>query len=698
MRIRTLAAAVTACAITGSPVVALAQPAPENLDLSFLATTDVHGHIYDFDYFTNQPYPADDALGLTHVSSIVKKVRADRGADKVFVFDNGDSIQGSPLTSYYANQENILKTGKEHPMATANNLIDYDVQVVGNHEFNYGLEFLERYQSQVDFPLVGANVIDDATGEPMFDPYTIVEREIDGKTVKVGVIGVTPPGSAVWDKQHLDGKAHFEDIVTSAKKWAPKAKQAGADVVVALAHSGKDPEGSSWDPKAKTDDLSTSVAREVPDIDIVIAGHSHQDEPEEYVKQVDGTQALVTQPKFWARSVSEVGLSLVPNEKGGFEVDWSEDNKPKVTPHYSGDAPEDKELKDALKVPHEKTIKHVNKVVGQATETMSAKTSRYEDTAIVDFISHVQADTVRNALKDSEYKDLPVISQASPFSRTAEFKKGDVTIRDVAGLYVYDNTLSGVKINGKQLREYLEWSARYFKQVDEGAEFNPEEVTNAPDTERGRDIPDYSYDAVTGVKYDINISKPEGERIENLRLEDGSELKDSDEFIMAINNYRASGGSGYPVSDLPEVYNDQIAIREAIVDWTVKNKTIDPKDFFVESWWLTSSTRPVEDEPGEEKPGEEKPAEDKPGKEKPGEDKPSEDPTEGSPTDKPSEDAPSQKPGDDSNDSDGSDNEAGKNSSNPLPRTGAQIGVALGVGVALLAAGAVISVATRRKN
>ena len=200
------------------------------------------------------------------------------------------------------------------------------------------------------------------------------------------------------------------------------------------------------------------------------------------------------------------------------------------------------------------------------------------------------------------------------------------------------------------------------------------------------------------MKYDINISKPVGERIENLRLEDGSELKDSDEFIMAINNYRASGGSGYPVSDLPEVYNDQIAIREAIVDWTVKNKTIDPKDFFVESWWLTSSTRPVEDEPGEEKPAEDKPGDEKPGKEKPGEDKPSEDPTEGSPTDKPSEDAPSQKPGDDSNDSDGSDNEAGKDSSNPLPRTGAQIGVALGVGVALLAAGAVISVATRRKN
>lgn len=677
MRIRSLAAAVTACAITASPVAALAQPSADSLDLSFLATTDVHGHIYDFDYFTDKPYPEDDRLGLTHVNTIVKQVREERGDDHVFVFDNGDNIQGSPLTSYYANQENILKTGEEHPMATANNMIGYDAQVVGNHEFNYGLDFARAYEEQINFPLLGANVIDDKTGEPAFDPYTIVEREVEGKTVKIGVVGVTPPGSAVWDKQRLEGKVHFEDIVESAKKWAPEAKADGADVVVALAHSGKDPEGSSWPDSKMTDDLATSVAREVPDIDIVVAGHSHQDEPEEYVTQVDGTQALVTQPKFWARSVSEVNLSLKENGEGGFDVDWSDDNKPKITPHYFTDVPEDQELKDALKVPHEKTVKHVNTVIGTATETMSGKTSRYEDTPIVDFISHVQSEVVRDSLKDSKYKNLPVISQASPFSRTAEFKKGDVTIRDVAGLYVYDNTLSGVKINGKQLRDYLEWSARYFKQVEEGADFNPAEVTNARDEERGRDIPDYSYDAVTGVKYDINISKPVGKRIENLRMGDGSKLKDSDEFIMAINNYRQSGGSGFPVGDLPEVYNEQIAIREAIVDWTVENKVIDPKDFFVESWWLTSETRPLDGTPSE---------------------KPSEEPSE-KPSDKPSE-KPSEKPSDKPSEqpSTPADDDTKADSQGSLPRTGAQIGVALGLGVALCVAGAAFTMAARRKN
>ena len=564
MRLRTLASSTLALTliVTGPAAASAAglgdgtptgdAQAAASGELTLLATTDVHGHVLNWDYFANKPFPDGEELGMSRASTLIKGVREEKGADSVLLVDNGDTIQGNPLAYYYAKQERITDTGETHPLAKTFNHLDYDAQVVGNHEFNYGLDLLAKYKEQVDFPVLGGNAIDDADNEPHLDPYTMVKKQVDGQEITVGVLGVTTPGSRIWDKNNLSGKVHFDDPVETAQKYVPEMKKAGADVVVVLSHSGKDPKGQTWDPEKLQENVSTSVAK-VPGVDVLVAGHTHQNEPSDVVTREDGSKVLITQPNYWARSVSEVDLPI--NLDTG-QVDW-DTAEPEATPLATqGDVAEDPEIKDLVASQHEKTIDYVNTKIGSVTETLSAKTSYYEDTAILDFISNVQTETVESALAGTEYEDLPVISQASPFSRTAEFPAGDITIRDVAGLYVFDNTLGGVEINGAQLRDYLEYSARYFNQTEEGAEFDPETGTNAVDEASGAPIPDYNYDALAGVDYDINVSKPVGERIENLTDAEGKDIGDDDRFVLAINNYRQSGGGDYPVGDLKEVYNE----------------------------------------------------------------------------------------------------------------------------------------------
>ncbi|GAA1847899.1 bifunctional metallophosphatase/5'-nucleotidase [Brevibacterium marinum] len=598
MRLRTLASSTLALTlIVAGPAAASAtglgsgppdeEQEADTGELTLLATTDVHGHVLNWDYFADAPYPDGEELGMSRASTLINGVKETKGEDSVLLVDNGDTIQGTPLTYYYAQQERITETGETHPMAKTYNHVGYDAQVVGNHEFNYGLDLLAKYTQQVDFPVLGANVINDDDGRAHLDPYTLVEKNVSGQEITIGVLGVTTPGSRIWDKNNLSGEVHFDDPVETAKKYVPEMKDAGADIVVVLSHSGKDPDGQTWDPSKLQENVSTSVAK-VPGVDVLVAGHTHQNEPSEVVTRADGTKALITQPNYWARSVSEVDL---PIDVADMSIDWGSAEPEAISLATQGDVAEDPQIADLIDSQHRKTIDYVNTTIGSVTETMSASTSYYEDTAILDFISNVQSETVEAAMADTEYEDVPVISQASPFSRTAEFPAGDITIRDVAGLYVFDNTLGGVEISGSQLRDYLEYSARYFKQTEEGADFDPATGTNAIDEELDRPIPDYNYDALSGIDYDINVSKPVGERIENLTDEDGKTVGDDDTFILAINNYRQSGGGDYPVDDLNEVYNEQVEVRQALIDWVKDNEVVDPHDFYDENWRVVTSTQ-----------------------------------------------------------------------------------------------------------
>ena len=574
--------AATVLAATLAATVAAPAGAANNaheLDLTLLATTDVHGRVMDWDYFKDAPYSerSGDTTGLARVASVVKDVRAKKGKDHVVVVDNGDAIQGTPLSYYYAVQEPVTRTGTDHPVAQAFNTIGYDAQVVGNHEFNYGLDLLGAYAEDLDDPLLGANVIDAATGKPYLQPYTLVRRQVPGhKPVTVGVLGLTTPGSAIWDKNNVEGKVTFDDMVATAKTWVPKMRAAGAEVVVVLSHAGTGG-GSSYDSATiPAENPSDVIARTVPGIDVMVVGHTHLDRPSEVVvNEQTGKKALLTQPYRWGATVSEVDLQLV-KERGRWSV-----KDAAAAALRTKDYREDPAVLAALADEHATTVSYVNQVIAQSTAELPAAESRYKDTAILDYIQQVQTETVDAALEGTDRAGLPVLSLAAPFSRTALFPQGDVTVRDMAGLYIFDNTLEAVEMTGAQVDDYLEFSAgKYFATVPAGGTFDPESGTNLGGQ------PDYNYDTLAGLDYTIDLAAAPGHKV-TLTHADGTPVRGDERFVVAVNNYRRSGGGGFPhVATAPVVYNQQLEIRQLLIDWAQQHKVIDPADFSDENWRL----------------------------------------------------------------------------------------------------------------
>ncbi|MGL5405973.1 MAG: bifunctional metallophosphatase/5'-nucleotidase [Propionibacteriaceae bacterium] len=564
--------ALTSGMIATNPTIS-ARAADDKSVLTLLATTDVHGHVFNWDYFADKEYAAkaptkadgtvsgsSAPLGMSRAATIIERTRAERGADSVLYVDNGDAVQGTPLTYLAAVQPALLSNPSSNPIAHAYNLLGAEAQVVGNHEFNYGLDYLASYQKDFQGKLLGANVTNTNLA-----PSTVITKKVQGHDVKVGIVGVTTPGSAVWDKANLAGKVDLTDPVAAAKAEATKLKSQGVDIVVVLAHMGIDLEGASPINGNLMENLGTSVAEKAPNVDVVVIGHTHRDAISKTVDGASGHKVLITQPTHWARSVADVQIPLTFTSAGKAEVDRSGIDK-WATQRYTNTETESPTFAQdqQLVADHKATVKYVNSVVAKSTEAMSTEKSMIEDSKILDFIGSVQANTVDKALDGTEYANIPVIAQVSPFSRTAVFPQGNVAIKDIAGLYVFDNTLGGVLMDGKQIKEYLEYSAKYYKQANVGDAVDPVVSTNAEFNKSV--VPDYNYDVLTGVSYAIDISKPVGERILHLKWQ-GKDVTADQKFILAVNNYRMNGGGGYPnVATAPVVYNKLLEIRQLLID------------------------------------------------------------------------------------------------------------------------------------
>ncbi|MEV6980295.1 5'-nucleotidase C-terminal domain-containing protein [Sphaerisporangium sp. NPDC051017] len=521
-------------------------------------------------------------MGLAKVSTLVNKIRADRGADHTLLFDSGDTIQGTPLDYYFAKIEPITETKKTHPMAKAMNAIGYDAVTLGNHEFNYGLPLLATWVKQMKAPVLGANAVSAKTGLPAYRPFVIKSMPVKGgRPVRVGVLGLTNPGSAIWDKANVDGKLKFLDLVDTAKTWVPVIRKLGADVVLITAHAG-DNGMSSYGSDLPVENASAMVAEQVPGIDAVLFGHAHNDVPQRFVtNKATGKQVLLTEPGRWGNRLSVVDFTLT-KERGS----WAVTSKASTTLNTNTVA-EDPKIVALMKEQHDKTVGYVNQVIAQSKEQLSAAESPYKDTAILDYIQKVQTDLVTKAIAGTPDASLPVLSIAAPFSRTAVFPAGPVSVRDMAGLYVYDNTLLAVKLTGAQLKDYLEYSAKYFAQVAPGAPVDLRALTNAGGT------PDYNYDQLSGVTYDIDISKPAGQRIVGLSYQ-GKPVAAGQSFVVAINNYRQSGGGGFPhVATARVVYTAQVEIRQALIEYATAAGTIDASTFADPNWKLVREGVPV---------------------------------------------------------------------------------------------------------
>jgi 2',3'-cyclic-nucleotide 2'-phosphodiesterase/3'-nucleotidase len=567
----------------------------KDYQLTVMGTTDLHGNALNWDYFKNAEYDdsAHNDVGLAKVSTLVNQVRADRGDRNTLLIDAGDTIQGTSLAYYYAKIQPISKT-VEHPMAAAMNAIGYDAAALGNHEFNYGIPYLRTFEKQVDFPLLAANATNATNGRAAFTPYVIkTVRPAHGKAIKVGILGLTNPGIAIWDKANVEGQMTFGGLVEQAAKYVPEMKRKGADVVIVAAHSGADTSSSYGDALPFPENAATLVAEQVPGIDAILVGHAHQEIAERVVTNTaTGEPVVLSEPLKWGQRLSVFDIDLA-FRRGHWDVQSVD-----ASVLNSNTVPEDPAIVSLLQADHQKVVEYVNGVIGTSTEAMSAATARYEDTAVLDFINYVQAGAVKAELTGAD-ADLPVLSIAAPFNKDAAIPQGDVSVRDIAGLYIYDNTLLGIKLTGAQVKAYLEKSAEYFKPALTPGTYPAASLTNAVTATAPNGTPDYNYDVMGGLDqpltYDIDLAQPVGSRITGLAY-GGVPVTDSQEFVVAINNYRQSGGGNFPgVTTAPVVYNRQVEIRQLLIDWVSANQVVDPTVFSSTNpdWQLTSGGTPL---------------------------------------------------------------------------------------------------------
>ncbi|MFE2886404.1 bifunctional metallophosphatase/5'-nucleotidase [Streptomyces sp. NPDC059272] len=555
------------------------QPRPKTWSFSILGTTDLHSHVFDWDYYSDKAYSDSkgNSVGVARVATLIKEQRKAKGEGRVLLVDAGDIIQGTSLGYYFARVDPIT-SGAKHPMATAMNHMRYDAAALGNHEFNYGIDTLRKFEQQCRFPLLGANALDAKTLRPAFAPYTVKHIRVPGAPdIKVGILGLTNPGIALWDKDNVSGKMVFPGLVEQAKKYVPRLRALGCDVVFLTDHSGLDGSSSYGDELPYVENASNLVAEQVPGIDAILVGHTHVEVPSYTVKnEKTGADVLLSEPYCWGYrlSVFDFELELVRGQ-------WKITSKTAQTLNPNT-VDEDPEIRKLLEADHELVVKYVNTAVGTCTEDLSAAESCWKDVPIMDFIQQVQMDSVKAGLSTADAA-LPLISVAAPFSRTADIPEGAVTIKDIAGLYIYDNTLYGKKLTGAQLKDYLEYAAKYYHQVPAGTKVDTATLTNA------NSFWDYMYDVAAGVSYDIDIAQAEGSRIKNLTYK-GTSVTDDQVFVVAVNNYRANGGSGYPhIASAETVYSAPDQVRDLMIAYVTAKGSLDPADFAAVNWKLTQA-------------------------------------------------------------------------------------------------------------
>ncbi|WP_426243503.1 bifunctional metallophosphatase/5'-nucleotidase [Nocardioides sp. LHG3406-4] len=557
--------------------------------LTVLGTTDLHGNVFNWDYFKNAEFDnsTHDDIGVAKVATLVAAMRQERRGEPTLLLDAGDTIQGTPLAYYYARVDPITE-GSKHPMALAMNLMDYDAAALGNHEFNYGIDTLRAYEEQLNFPLLGANAVDAVTKRPVFPPYVVrTFKPRHGPRITVGILGLTNPGIAIWDKANVEGRMEFPGLVEQAAKYVPEMKRRGCDVVIVSAHSGADT-SSSYGDALPPENAASLVAAEVPGIDAILVGHAHKEIAQRYVRNTrTGRDVLLCEPLYWGMRLAVMDLQL-ERDRGGWRVERATSQT-----LNSNLVAERRDVAAAVRRQHDLVVAYVNSVIGTSAAALSAARAVVEDVPIIDFVQYVQADAVKTATGGS----LPVLSIAAPFNRSASFPSGEVTYRDVAGLYIYDNTLLGIQVTGAQVKDYLEFSARYFQQVSGTGPFTMDQVTNAVTETAPNGTPDYNFDSVAGLDadltYDIDIAQPVGSRIVDLAY-GGVPVAADQQFALAINNYRQSGGGGFPhVATAPVLYNAQVEIRQLLIDWVTANGAIDPAQFASTDWRLTSGGQPI---------------------------------------------------------------------------------------------------------
>ncbi|WP_242316027.1 bifunctional 2',3'-cyclic-nucleotide 2'-phosphodiesterase/3'-nucleotidase, partial [Bacillus cereus group sp. BfR-BA-01355] len=595
-----LAGATLAIGVIAPQVMPATAHADENtgestVNLRILETSDIHVNLMNYDYYQTK---TDNKVGLVQTATLVNKAREE--VKNSVLFDDGDALQGTPLGDYVANKikdpKNRVDPSYTHPLYRVMNLMKYDVISLGNHEFNYGLDYLNKVIEKTDFPVINSNVYkvdhDDKeeNDENYFKPYHILKKEVvdeagQKQIVKIGVMGFVPPQIMNWDKANLEGKVKAKDIVATARIMVKKMQNEGADIIVALAHSGVDK--SEYKEVNKMENASYHLATQVPGVDAVLMGHSHT-EVEDVFNGVP-----VVMPGVFGSNLGIIDMQL-KKVNGTWEVQ-KDQSKPQLRPIANSKGTplveSDQKLVNEIKDEHQATIDYVNTPVGETKAPINSYFSLVQDDPSVQIVTNAQKWYVEQELKKPEYekiKDIPVLSAGAPFKAGGrngatyytDIPAGTLAIKNVADLYVYPNTLYAVKVNGAQVKEWLEMSAGQFNQIYPEKKTEEQPLVNIG-------YPTYNFDILDGLKYEIDVTQPakydkDGKivnantnRIVNMTYE-GKPVADDQKFIVATNNYRGSSQTFPGVSEGEVVYQSQDETRQIIVKYMQKIKNIDP--------------------------------------------------------------------------------------------------------------------------
>ncbi len=579
---------------------ALAPAAAQTLKLRILGTTDIHMNLVGYDYYQDKPV---EEFGLDRTATLIKAARAE--VRNTLLFDNGDLLQGNPLGDYVARIQPPA-AGQVHPAYRVMNALKYDAANVGNHEFNYGLPFLQRSLLGAAFPSVNANiVVDDGRGKPgeaknVFTPYVILGRSFTDEAgvahaLKVGVVGFVPPQVMLWDRQNLQGQVQALDITETARKLVPRIKADGAHIVVVIAHSGFE--------RGETVFFGeNAVARlaELPGVTAILFGHSHGEFPGRFFgshPQVDLARGTINgvpaaMPGFWGSHLGVIDLVL---QKAGNS--WTvADSRAELRPILDRATRKARVAPDPMvaaivKPEHEGTLAYVRAEVASISVPIQSYFAQVTDDPSVQVVSNAQLAYGRKALAGTPHARLPLLSAAAPFKTGGrgganyytDIPAGPIAVRNVADLYVYPNTVNFVRLSGAQVREWLEMSSTAFNRIDPAGPAAQNLINDA--------FPSYNFDMIDGVSYRIDVTQParyqrdgrlvapDARRIVDLRYQ-GQPLDDKAEFMVVTNNYRASGGGNFPGLAANPPITTPIATpdetRQALLDYLQASKPLNP--------------------------------------------------------------------------------------------------------------------------
>ena len=539
--------------------------------LSILATSDVHQYLMPYDYMEDN---VDETIGFSKIYTLIEEERSNN--PNTLLLDNGDLIQGS-LIGNYEYQIEPIEEGETQTIIKAYNHAGYDAATIGNHELqDYSMDFLEKAMAGADFPYVSANIMmADNEDEFYTDPYTIITKNINGKDIRIGVIGFVPPQTMLWGKDHLEGNVVIKDIMDYAEEVIPVLAQE-TDLVVVLSHSGiSSAPVDSYDAR---ENASYYIAQ-MDEVDALITGHHHGTFPDDYadLEGVDAEAGTVfgvptVMPGSWGSALGIIDLEVEEN-KGSWEVVGHE-VRHRVVDENVESHPEIEEIAQDV---HEKVIEYVRTPIGETERDITSYLSRVMDSPVTQVINNAQLWWAEEEFSSGEYSDLPILSAAAPFRAGredadyfTEVMTGGVTIGDVTDIYIYDNQIRVMHLNGAQIIEWLERSAENFNRINPDSE-STQELLNP-------EFSAYNFDVIDGIEYEIDVTQEVGDRVVNATYQ-GEELNEEMEFLVVTNDYRAGGGGDFP----PAVEEDPVYApsgeinRQIIMNYIEENETINPE-------------------------------------------------------------------------------------------------------------------------